>query len=193
MLAKDLIGATEGNLSCRLDDGLILCTPSGVSKGMLKPENLLVVDLHGKVVRVSRGRMGFRESEARVENDAKPSSEIKLHLGLYRDMPGIEAVIHAHPIHATGYAYAGKTIPTAHSPEAMAVLGEVALVPFAEPGTYEVPDGIRPFAQAGHIAFLLMYHGAVTVGLDLREAFYRMETLERIARISLVAKSLNSV
>ncbi len=169
---RDLIGATEGNLSVRLSADSLLCTPSGLSKGHLQPPDLVVISLDGEVLKGSA-----------------PSSEIKLHLRIYEKRPDCMAVIHAHPPVATGFALAGESIPDNLLPEAAMVLGPVALAPFAMPGTDEAPDSIEPLL-ADHKTILLSHHGAVTMGNSLLDAFNRMETLERVARIVLTARVL---
>ena len=168
---RDLVGATEGNLSCRLGEH-ILCTPSGLSKGHLAESDLVVIDLNGNAI-----------------EGGTPSSEIKLHLRLYRVCPEVQAVVHAHPLTATAFATCGQTIPIDFLPEAVVVLGDIALVPFAMPGTESLPDALEPFARQ-HRTFLLANHGAVTVGPTLLEAAYRMETLERVAKIVAACRQI---
>lgn len=169
---RGLIGANEGNLSVRLDADWILATPSGQSKGHLSPNDLAVIDLDG----CSR-------------DDRSPSSEIRLHLGIYRKRTDCIAVVHAHPIVATGFAVAGEPISSDLMPEAAVVLGPVVSVPFAMPGTDEVPESLAPHLEDAK-TFLLGHHGAVTLGRDLEDAYNRMETLERMARILLTARLL---
>ncbi|HRJ27436.1 MAG TPA: class II aldolase/adducin family protein [Fimbriimonadaceae bacterium] len=171
---RGLVGAAEGNLSVRLGPRSLLCTPTGMSKGHLKPNDLVVIDLQGQPSR---------------EESRMPSSEIKLHLKIYAKRPDCVAVIHAHPPTATGFALAGEEIPDNLLPEAAMVLGSVATAPFAMPGTQEVPDSIDPLVE-DHKTILLSHHGAVVMGLDLEDAYNRMETLERIARIVLTARLL---
>lgn len=166
-----LIGATEGNISVRLSPRQLLCTPSGVSKGHLRPDDLLVIDTKGNPVK---------------EGSSVPSSEIKLHLRIYDVRKDCMAVVHAHPPVATGLALAGETIPDNLLPEAAVVLGSVATVPFAYPGTDEVPDAIEPLLE-DHKTFLMSHHGAVVMGKDIWDACYRMETLERISKIIMIA------
>lgn len=173
---RGLIGATEGNITCRLSPRQFLCTPTGKSKGHLKPDEIVVIDSSGNP----------------VGNSGKPSSEIKLHLAMYRARKDCQAVIHAHPPIATGFTVAGEDIPDNVLPEAAIVLGSVATVPFAYPGTDEVPMALEPFLE-DHKVFLLSHHGAATMGSDLFDAYHRMETLERVAHILMVAKSLGAV
>ncbi|MCC6686086.1 MAG: class II aldolase/adducin family protein, partial [Fimbriimonadaceae bacterium] len=135
------VGAVEGNLSCRIDEGTLLCTPTGKSKGDLTPSDLVLTDLEGKSL-----------------DDGQPSSEIQLHLECYASRPDCQAVIHAHPPYATAFALAGETVPDNMLPEAAVFLGRVALVPFAMPGTPAMRDAIRPYL-ALHKTFLLQNHG----------------------------------
>ena len=170
---RGLVGAAEGNVSVRLSTRQILCTPTGASLGHIKPDDLVVIDNQGKVV-----------------EGGQPSSEIKLHLRILAKRPDCQAVIHAHPPVATGFALAGEDIPDNLLPESAYVLGSVATVPFSMPGTDEVPDTIEPLLE-DHKTFLLSHHGAVVMGKDLVDAYNRMETLERIANILLTAKLLD--
>lgn len=172
---KGLIGATEGNLSVRLDAERLLCTPSGKSKGHLQPDDLVLINLAGEPLGAER-----------------PSSEIRLHTRIYQDRPDCLAVVHAHPPTATGMTIAGASIPDDILPEAVVVLGPVATIPFAMPTTPEVPSMIGPFL-ADHKTFLLSHHGAVTLGTDIFDAANRMETLERVAAMLLVARQWGAV
>jgi L-fuculose-phosphate aldolase len=146
-----------------------------MSKGHLRPDDLVLIDLGGK-----------------PQGDARPSSEIKLHLAMYRARKDCGAVIHAHPPIATAFTVAGEDIPDNILPESAMVLGSVATVPFAYPGTDEVPAALEPFL-ADHKTFLLSHHGAAVMGADLMDAYNRMETLERIARVIWLAKSMGQV
>lgn len=171
---RDLIGGCEGNLSVRLSSRHILCTPSGVSKGHLRPLDLVVIDTRGNSV-----------------SGGVPSSEIKLHLRILARRRDCQAVIHAHPPIATAFALAGEDIPDNLLPEAAFVLGSVATVPFGFPGTDEVPDALDPLL-ADHKTFLLANHGAATMGSSLFDACHRMETLERVARLVYHARVLGT-
>ena len=167
---RNLVGGAEGNLSVRLSPQRLLCTPSGVSKGHMRPNDLVVIDLNGEPI-----------------GDGKPSSEIKLHLRCYRKRPDCIAVIHAHPLTATAFTLAGEDLPDNILLEAAFVLGSVATAPFGMPGTDEVADRIEPLLQ-DHKAFLMEHHGAVVMGTSLEDAYNRMETLERCAKMVLLAK-----
>jgi len=169
---KGLVGASEGNLSVRLSPQRFLVTPSGVSKGHMRPADLLVVDQRGRVV-----------------GEGQPSSELGLHMTIYGARPDCQAVIHAHPSFATAFALAGCSLPDDVMPEAMMVLGSVALAPFGLTGTPALGESVRPFL-ADHKTILLANHGAVVLGRDLTDAYNRMETLERVAEVLFRAQSL---
>src|SRR5512133_1615912 len=145
--ARDLVGAAEGNLSVRLGPDRFLVTASGVSKGHLRPDDLVVVDGRGEPVRGTR----------------RPSTELRMHLAAYAARPDVAAVIHAHPITAVALTVAGLPAPSDLVPEAAVTLGPIAVAPFATPGTDEVPASLGPLL-AGHDALLLTRHGAVTLG-----------------------------
>lgn len=174
---RDLIGAGEGNVSVRLGPGRFLVTPSGANKGYLSPADLVVVDEAGEVVKGPKG--------------ARASTELRMHLAVYAARPDVEAVVHAHPITAVALTVAGQPPPGDLVPEAAVTLGPIAVARFATPGTEEVPASLAPF-WAGHEVLLLERHGALTFGRTLGEAFDRMETLERVARIALVARLAGS-
>ncbi|MCL6624090.1 MAG: class II aldolase/adducin family protein, partial [Fimbriimonadales bacterium] len=170
--ARGLIGATEGNISCRLGEERLLVTPSGKIKADLVIDDIVLTDLKGRPL---QGK--------------NPTSEWALHASIYRHRPDCFAIVHAHPPYATALALAGKTIPDNISPEAGIVLGSVALVPFAIPGTQAMGEAIVPYLSK-HKTFLLQNHGAVTLGSDLEGAYCRMETLERVARVYILASLL---
>jgi len=172
---RGLIGGNEGNLSARLGPDRVLATPAGQSKGHLAPDQMVVLDLEGQAI-----------------SGGKPSSEIKLHLRAYAQRPDCQAVVHAHPPVATAYTLAGLSIPDDVLPEAGYVLGPVATVPFAMPGTDEVPDRLEPLL-GGHKTFLISHHGAATLGSSLEDAYNRMETLERVARVLMLARLAGKV
>ena len=169
------VAANDGNVSARLDDGTFLCTPTGMSKSFITPEKLLRVD---KDLKVLEGQEGLR-----------PSSEMKMHLRCYEKRPDVMCVVHAHPPGATGFAVAHLDMDRYNMIETVLTLGSVPVTPYGTPSTYEVPEAIAPYLQE-HDALLLMNHGALTVGCDLITAYYRMETLELNAKISLVAHLL---
>ncbi len=167
------VAANDGNVSVLLDDNRILSTPSGVSKREIRPEMLIIVDREGKL----------------LEGKGKPSTELAMHLRCYRDRPDVGAVVHAHPPMSTSFAVANRPLDDYAMIETICVLGAVPVAPYAVPGTDEVPESIAPYLPK-HDAILLRAHGAITVGTDLRTAYYRMETLEHFAKISLCARLL---
>jgi L-fuculose-phosphate aldolase len=169
-----LVGASEGNLSARLDEEYLLTTPRGRSKGSLDPEEIVKVDFAGVP---APGELML------------PSSELKVHLKVYEMRPDAQAVIHAHPSYATGFAVAGLSIPSGLLPEADMVLGKVAWVPFGMPGTQEAADQLEAFLPE-HDSFLLSHHGTVTVSRSVPDCMQKMETLERIAKVLFVARAL---
>jgi L-fuculose-phosphate aldolase len=169
--ARDLIGAGEGNVSARLGPDRLLVTPSGANKGYLAARDLVVVDARGRVVR----------------GPGRASTELRMHLAAFAARPDVGAVVHAHPVTAVALTVAGLPPPNDLVPEAAVTLGEIAVAPFATPGTEEVPASLAPLL-AGHDVLLLERHGALALGRTLAEALDRMETLERVARIALAAR-----
>jgi len=174
LAARGLIAGRDGNLSVRLGPERALVTPSGVLKSLVSPADMVEVDFSGK---------------PRGGGSRKPTSELELHLRILRHRPDVQAVVHAHPPAATGFAVAGQTIPGNLLPELIFVVGPVALVPFGMSGTRELGDQVVPFLD-GHDAMLLANHGAVTMGRSLDEAWIRMESLEHCARIILAARQI---
>jgi L-fuculose-phosphate aldolase len=171
--AKGLVTATDGNISARLPGGTILATPTSMNKGMVTVEDLIELTSDGK----------------QVGGTKRPSTEMKMHLFIYRHRPDVHAVVHCHPIYATGYAAAGIPLKTNVFPEVIVGLGEIPLAPYATPSTDEVGDSLSPFI-ADHDAILLANHGAVTCGKDLWDACFRMEKLEQTAQMLFIAESL---
>lgn len=169
------VAANDGNVSVKLPDGSFLATPTGISKSFITPEKLVRITDTGAVL---EGEEGYR-----------PSSEIKMHLRCYQERPDVGAVLHAHPPTATGYAVAQRPLDEYSMIETVLTLGSVPVTPYGTPSTYEVPDAIAPYLGK-HDAVLLANHGALTVGSDVVTAYYRMETLELFAKISLNAHLL---
>lgn len=168
---REYIVACEGNLSIRLDDGRILTTPTCMNKGALTPDDLVVTDPSGR----------------QLAGERKYSSELAMHLLFYRMRPDVKAICHAHPTTATGFAVAGRALDEALIPEVIIGLGQIPLVRYATPGTPELSLAIEPFVLH-YDALLLANHGAVTCGPDLLTAFFRMETIEHSAKITLAAE-----
>jgi L-fuculose-phosphate aldolase len=172
MYEKGFVAANDGNISARLDADRILTTPTGVSKGFMTPESMVIVDPEGRPI-----------------SAGKPSSEIPMHLFIYRERPGTQAVVHAHPLYATGFATAGLSLEDCVAAEIIVTMGSIPLAPYGMPSTPMLPETLRPFIHH-HDAFLLANHGAVTVGKDLWEAYYRMERLEHYAQIIFISRQL---
>lgn len=169
------VAANDGNISMKLDENTFLTTPTGTSKRILTPEMIIKMNVNNEVIE--------------RHPDYFPSSEFKMHLRCYKERPDIKAVVHAHPPTATGFAIAHIPLDEYSMPEAIIFLGSVPIAPYDTPGSQGVADSIIPFL-ADHDTILMENHGAVTVGVDLTQAYYRMETLEHFAKVSLVARQL---
>ena len=169
------VAANDGNVSAKLEDGTFLATPTGMSKSFITPEKLVHIDKTGKVLDALEGY--------------RPSSEIKMHLRCYEEREDVGAVLHAHPPVATGFAVANIPLDDYSMIETVIALGSIPVTPYGTPSTQEVPDAIAPYLPE-HDAMLLQNHGALTVGADVITAYYRMETLELFAKISLNARLL---
>jgi L-fuculose-phosphate aldolase len=170
---RGMASANSGNISMRLKDGNILITPTLVSKGFMKPEQLLLMNLSGEV----------------LGGDGYPTSETPMHLRLYQEREDIGAIVHAHPPVSTAFAVAGKPLDLHLIPEAVVFLGEVPLVPFQFPGSPELADAIVPYL-AKYDAVLLENHGVLCWGSDVEQAYHRLETVEFCATVTLTAKLL---
>lgn len=169
------VAANDGNVSAKLPDGTFLATPTGISKSFITPEKLVHIDENGTVL---DGLEGYR-----------PSSEIKMHLKCYSEREDVGAVVHAHPPVATGYAVANVPLDEYSMIETVIAIGSVPVTPYGTPSTDEVPKAITPYLGE-HDVMLLQNHGALSVGADVVTAYYRMETLELFAKISLNAHLL---
>lgn len=167
MYAQGYVASNDGNLSVRVRDDEIWATPTGVSKGFMKTKDMVRLRLDGTVL--SQGKLG-------------PSSEIKMHLCIYRENPEAMGVCHAHPLMSTSFAVAGIALDAPIYPEAMVNLGVVPCVPYETPGSQSVPDSVAPYAKT-HCAVLLGNHGPVTWGRSLEEAWHRLEAVEHYAQI----------
>lgn len=167
---KDLVTATDGNVSMQAEEGFILLTPSGKHKGMLEPEEILVLDGDGAV----------------REGSGRPSKEYPMHRAVYEQRPEVNAVIHTHPVYTTAFALAGRNLPNDYLIEMPMMLGRTALAPFALPGTKEMAEAVKPYLEECS-AILLKNHGALTMGKDLTEAYCRMEVMESIAKTIILS------
>ncbi len=170
---KGFVAATDGNISVRLDERCVLATPTGLCKGMMTTEDLVVIDMQGRKLE------GFREV----------SSEIAMHMMIYRNCPETSAIVHAHPPTATGFAAAGIALDQALVSEIVIALGTVPLAQYATPGTQELVDSIEPLVRDHH-AILMANHGVVTHAEDLFTAYMHMETVEHFAKIALTTQLL---
>ncbi len=170
---KGWVAANDGNISVRLDGGRVLCTPTATSKGLMTADDLIVCDMQGN----------------KLEGRKQRTSEIAMHLLIYQMRPDVNSVVHAHPPVSTGYAAAGRALNLALLPEVVISLGCVPLADYGLPGTPDLTAGMEPFIPK-HDAMLMANHGVVSYGPDVFNAFFRMETVEHYARISLVAEQL---
>jgi L-fuculose-phosphate aldolase len=182
---RGLVSAFEGNLSVRLAPDRVLCTPSGLCKGLLKPEDLCIVDMTGK-------QIDNRASEFNPAATRTRSSEILLHLAIYRERQDVEAVVHTHAPHATAFAITHTAVPSCISAEVEVYLGEVPMAPYATPGTADVGESVAPLVRDANV-ILLANHGTVSCGKSLEEALHRTEILEAYCRILLLARPLGPV
>jgi len=170
---RNYVAATDGNLSVRLDADAILCTPTMMSKGMMEPEDLVVVNMTGR----------------RVSGRRNVSSEIAMHLMIYKLRPDVHGIAHAHPPTATGYAAAGLPLNQALVSEIVIALGCIPLARYATPGTAELTQALEPLVP-NYDAILMANHGVVTYGSDLLQAYMKMETVEHFACITMVTHLL---
>jgi L-fuculose-phosphate aldolase len=173
MYARGYTASNDGNISVRLGANRLLMTPKSVCKGFMSPDMMCITDLDGR----------------KLEGDRDPSSEMLMHLEVYRQRPDVQAVVHAHPPTATGFAVAGIPLDRAVLAEVVTTLGSIPIAEYATPSTQELPDAVAKYIKA-HDGMLLANHGALTVGSDLYSAYYKMETIEHFAKISLVARML---
>ncbi|HYL92272.1 MAG TPA: class II aldolase/adducin family protein [Alphaproteobacteria bacterium] len=168
--------ACDGNISVRLRQDLVLCTPTSVSKGMMEPDDLVIVDLAGN----------------QLEGHRPASSELGMHLQFYSMRPDVRAVVHAHPPTATGFAAAGIALDEPLVAEVVVAFGSIPLARYATPGTPALADALGPLIP-NHDAILMAHHGVVTCGYDLQHAYMKMETVEHYAKIAMVARQLGPV
>jgi L-fuculose-phosphate aldolase len=172
---RGFVASNDGNISVRMGPDRLLMTPASVSKGFMTPDMMVITDLDGTLVAGAPGR--------------KPSSEILMHLVAYRERPDIGAVVHAHPPLSTGFAVAGIPLDRAVLAEVVTTLGSIPIAEYGTPSTPELAATVTPYVKK-HDGLLLANHGALALGPDLFGAYYKMETIEHFARISLVARML---
>ncbi|RJP69094.1 MAG: class II aldolase/adducin family protein [Ignavibacteriales bacterium] len=175
---RGYVASNDGNITVKLNDKELLTTPTGVSKGFMNTDMIIKVDNNGKVI---SGNSKYR-----------PSSEVKMHLEVYKERPDIKSVVHAHPPYATSFAVAGIPLNKCILPEAIIVIGSVPIAKYGLPSTMEIPENIREHIKKSD-AILLENHGALTLGTDLLNAYHKMETLEHTANIVWKAIQLGNV
>jgi len=171
---RGYIAAMDGNISARVDAKRILITPTGVSKGSMKTGDLVFVDMSGGI----------------IGGKKKPSSELFMHLKIYKERDDIYSICHLHPPYATGFAAAGIPMDQNVLTEAEILLGKIPLIEYALPGTEDLAGKLIPYLKDS-VAFLLANHGAVTVGTNINDAYNNMETLEHTAHIIFIARQLS--
>ena len=173
LYARGYTASNDGNISVRLDAGRLLMTPKSVCKGFMTADMMVITDLEGR----------------KLAGDRDPSSEMQMHLEVYRQRQDVQAVVHAHPPTATGFAVAGIPLTRAVLAEVVTTLGSIPIAEYGTPSTAELPEAVRKYIKA-HDGMLLANHGAVTCGNSVFNAHFKMETIEHFATISLVARLL---
>ena len=173
LYARGYVASNDGNISARLDESRLITTPKSVSKGFMTPDMMVVVDYDGR----------------KLSGERDPSSELPMHLEIYRNRADVNAVVHAHPPMATGFAVAGIPLTRAVLAEVVTTLGSIPIAEYGTPSTAELPAAVRKYIKA-HDGLLLANHGAVTCCRTVTTAYYKMETIEHFAKISLVARLL---
>lgn len=176
--ARGFVASNDGNITVRTGENELLTTPTGVSKGFMTQDMIIKMTIDGKVIS--------------PKNQYRPSSEVKMHIQVYRERDDIRSVIHAHPPFCTSFSVAGIPLDKCVLPEAILTLGAVPIALYGTPSTREIPDSIKEHIQKSD-AILLANHGALTMGMDLLTAYHRMETLEHTANIIHLAIGLGNV
>ena len=172
---RGMVASNDGNISVKLNDNEFLCTPTGVSKGFMTPEYICKVDAKGNVLQANEG--------------FKPSSEIKMHMRVYKERPDVKSVVHAHPVYATSFAIAGIPLTQPIMPEAVIALGCVPIAEYGTPSTEEIPDAVSKYLQSFD-AVLLENHGALAFSDSLLNAYHKMESVEFYAQLLYQSKML---
>ena len=174
---KGFAAANDGNISIRVGDNEVLCSPTMICKGVMKPEDICAVDLDGNQIAGTRKR----------------TSEVLLHLTIMKHRPDVKAVVHCHPPHATAFAVAGEPIPQCVLPEVEVFMGEVPIAPYETPGGQDFADTVIPFVKNGTNTIILKNHGTVTFGKSLEDAYWKTEILDAYCRILMLARQLGNV
>src|SRR4051812_22526129 len=173
---KGFCAGNEGNHSYRIGPDRVLCTPTGISKGFLKPDDICTVDMEGKQVAGKRKR----------------TSEILMHLAIYKARPDVKAVVHSPPPHATAFAVAGVELPTCIHPEAEVFLGAVKTAKYVTPGDTRLGESILPYVKDSN-TIIMQSHGVVCFDPDLEQCYYKLEIVDAYARILILAKQVGSI
>lgn len=173
MYEKNLITSTDGNVSVRYQRDRFLITPSGVHKGFLKAEDLIVADLRGN----------------KISGTRKASLEIQMHVAVYEQREDVTAVVHAHPVHCIAFTLSGLNLGKDYLPEVILSVGEIPIVPYTTPTSYEVPEKIKNYIKT-YEAVILDRHGALTLGKNLFDAFCKLERMEHVAQTMFIARQL---
>src|SRR5205809_962857 len=176
LYAKGFAAANDGNITYRLNAKEILCTPTMVSKGFLKPDDICKVDYDGK----------------QLAGTKKRTSEVLLHLSVYKTRPDVQAVVHCHPPHATAFAVAREPIPKCVLPEVEVFLGEVPMAVYETPGGQKFADTVLPYTK-GCNTIILANHGTVTFGPDLEKAYFNTEIIDAYCKILILARQLGRI
>lgn len=182
MYQRHLIAASDGNVSARWGEGYLITTPTGLYKGFLRPEEMVVTDLEGRLA----------PEDVAPHNGHRPSAELRLHLEVYRQRPDVRAVVHAHPPITTALTVAGVSLAPCILPETLVTLGTIVTTEYATPTSAQGPEVIRPYIS-DHDALVLDRHGAVTVGDSVFSAYAHMEKVENTAEVILMARLLGHV
>jgi len=172
---KGYIAATDGNISVRINENEIFMTPSGIPKGRMKPDQIVRTDMDGNVI-----------------GEGRPSSEILMHLFVYKERSDARAVVHAHPPHSTAFSIAGVSLAKCVFPEIVVQMGAIHTAPYATPSTPALPASIKDYLPCCD-AMILERHGTLTLGVDLQSAYHKLEKVEHTAHISLIAHQLGGI
>lgn len=170
---RGFVASNDGNFSVRVGEDRVLATPTMISKGFMQPEDIVTLDLSGR----------------QLDGHRQPTSETRLHLGIYQERPEVKAVVHAHPPYATAFAVAREPVPKCVLPEVEIFLGEIPIAQYETPGSQAFADTLKPLLKDFNL-FLLANHGALALGADIEQAYYRMETVDHYCRILLYTMQL---
>ena len=173
---KGFAAANDGNISYRIADNQVLCTPTMICKGYMKPDDLCIVDMEGK----------------QVSGKRKRTSEIMLHLAIMKERPEIKSVVHCHPPHATAFGIAREPVPQCVLPEVEIFLGDVPITKYEIPGGKDFADTILPFVHKTNV-IILANHGTVSFGETVEKAYWWTEILDAYCRMLMLARGLGNI